>query len=48
MKGFNFILSIYMGLSFCEVAKGRANIVGGKFFYVVDGAKLFCVTNVGS
>jgi hypothetical protein len=36
MKGLNFILSIYTGLSFCEVAKGWANIVGGKFFYVVD------------
>jgi hypothetical protein len=36
MKGLNIILSIYMGLSFREVAKGQVNIVGGKLFCVID------------
>ncbi len=48
MKGLNFILSIYMGLSFSEVAKGRASIIDGKFFCVVNGAIFFCVIDVGS
>jgi hypothetical protein len=48
MRGLNLVLSIYMGSSFGEVAKGWASIVGGKFLYVVGGAKLLCVVDVGS
>ncbi len=33
---FEFCLSIYMGLSYGKVVEGWANIVSGKFLYVVD------------
>jgi hypothetical protein len=48
MRDLNIVLLICMGLSFDEVAKGWANIIGGKFFCVIGGAKFFCVVNVGS
>jgi hypothetical protein len=43
MKGLNHVLSIYIGLSFDEVAKGWVGIIGGKFLCVASGAKfLLC------
>jgi hypothetical protein len=48
MKGLNLVLSIFMGLYFGKVAKGWVDIVGGKLLYITNGAKLFCVINVGS
>jgi hypothetical protein len=48
MKGLNIILPIYTRLSFGKIIEGWASIVGGKFFYVVDGTKLLCVVDVGS
>jgi hypothetical protein len=48
MKGLNFVLSIDMGLSIVEVAKGWVSIAGRKFFYVASGVKFFCVVDVGS
>jgi hypothetical protein len=48
MKGLNLVLSIYMGLSIVEVAKGWVGIARGKLFYVASGVKFFCVIDVGS
>jgi hypothetical protein len=48
VKGLNLILSICIGLSFGEVAKGWADIINGKFFCVANGANFICVVDVGS
>ncbi len=48
MRGLNLILSICMGSSFNEVVEGWVAIVGEKLLCVANGAKLFCVVNVGS
>jgi hypothetical protein len=48
MRGLNLVLSIYMGSSFGEVAKGWVGVAGGKFFCVTSGVKFLCVIDVGS
>ncbi len=48
MSGLNIVLLIYMGLPFGEVVESLASIVGGKFLFVVGGAKFFYVVNDGS
>jgi hypothetical protein len=48
MRGLNLVLLIYIRLSFGEVVKGWVDIVRGKLFCVANGAKLFCVVEVGS
>jgi hypothetical protein len=48
MKGLNLVLSICMGLFFGGVVESWADITGEKLLCVVDGAKFFCVIDVGS
>jgi hypothetical protein len=48
MRDLNLVLSIYVGLSTVEVAKGWVGIASGKLFYVASGVKLFCVVDAGS
>ncbi len=48
MRGLNLVLSICMGPSFSEVAKGYVDIANGKLLCVDGGVKLFGIVNVGS
>jgi hypothetical protein len=48
MKGFNRVLSICIGNSFCKVAKGSGITTGAKFLCVDDGSQCFIVDIQGA
>jgi hypothetical protein len=48
VKGLNLVLTICMGSSFGNLAKGWIDVVSEKFFCVATSAKLLCVVDIGS